>query len=231
MAVAESRESGARWGFSRSVYAWIMDSIRPWFMLAQVTVRPLWAEPPKTPLPDSVSIRVATPDEIARAMLEMPDQLNPEFVESALARGDYCSAVFDGEKMVGFGWRSHTTAPHGDGLWVGFEKPYRYGYHAYTRPEYRGQHISDPRVADWLSVARGARFTVGFTETHNFASIRRNRRYGNKRVGYAGYFKIFGKPYPFRTPGAKRHTFRFYRHHERFTTPAGNSSGPPPGSA
>jgi hypothetical protein len=30
-------------------------------------------------------------------------------------------------------------------------------------------------------------------------------------VGYAGYFKLIGKTYPFRTPGAAKHTFRFVR--------------------
>lgn len=230
MAFTEFRDSVRRWGVARAVYAEVMARLRPWFMLAEVTVRPLWAEPPKTSLDTRMSVRVATPAEIADAVRDMPDQLNEAFVESALARGDYCPAVFDGNKMVSFAWRSHSTAPHGDGLWVGFEKPYRYGYHAYTRPEYRGRHLRDPRLTDRLSIEQGCRFAVGFTETHNFASIRWNRRYGNERVGFAGYIKVFGKPYPFRTPGAKRHTFRFYRHQERFTAPT-ETSTPPPDSA
>jgi hypothetical protein len=35
-------------------------------------------------------------------------------------------------------------------------------------------------------------------------------RAGNRVVGYAGYIYLFGKLFSFRTPGSKKHGFRFF---------------------
>lgn len=180
-------------------------------MLCYVFIRPLAAEPVDSPLEPPLSERIATPEDIEAAIIDMPDQLNPEFIRLALERGDHCSAVFDGAQMVSFAWRAHSKAPHGDGLWVAFDKPFRYGYHAYTRPEYRGRHLRNLRFSDWLSYEQGYRYAIGFIETHNYASLRLFERFDNKIVGLAGYVVVFGKPFPFRSAGTRRHTFRFYR--------------------
>ena len=64
-------------------------------------------------------------------------------VDASLDRGNICAAAFDRDRMVAYVWRSFSTAPHTDGLWVTFERPYRYGYKAFTAPAYRGQHLQD----------------------------------------------------------------------------------------
>lgn len=112
-------------------------------------------------------------------------------------------------------WRSFTTAPHVDGLWVAFERPVRYGYKAFTHPDYRGRHLQDlvSYHTDALSLDRGFRDALSIIEAHNFASIASDKRRGNRIVGWAGYIKAFGPVFPFRSPGARRYTFRFVKDH------------------
>jgi hypothetical protein len=52
--------------------------------------------------------------------------------------------------------------------------------------------------------------TIGFIETHNFVSYRASRRLGSRTAGYTGYLRRLGKTFTFRSPGAKKHQFRFH---------------------
>jgi len=157
--------------------------------------------------------RIATEDDLAQACSEMSDQLSQDFVDAAFMRGDICCAVFKGPRMVCFQWSSFATAPVAQGLWVEFNKRYRYGYKTFTRPEYRGRRLSGMvnRFDDAQCNARGCTHTISYVETHNYASLAFGERLGNQRVGYAGYVRLFNRTYPFRTTGVKRHGFRFYR--------------------
>ena len=149
-------------------------------------------------------------------------ELDPVRIDAALRRGDLCVAAFDHshdpasdhERLVSYTWRSFTTAPHVDGLWVTFERPHRYGYKGFTHPDYRGRHLQDlvTYETDALCIERGFRYGLTIIETHNFASIASNRRRGGRVVGWAGYFKLLGHVLPFRSRGARRHTFRFVKY-------------------
>ncbi len=184
-------------------------------MLSYITVIRIEDYPLVTSLGDGLTMRKASRDDLLAAAEETPDQLSETFVDEAFARGDYCVGAFDGDRMVAWAWASFTTAPHGEGLWVAVQPPYSYGYKWFTIPAYRGRGIIG-KIAilrDKLGAeAEGITHNVGFTETHNYASWRSNRRLDTQFVGYAGYFRLFGKAYPFRTPGVVKHTFRFYRH-------------------
>ena len=139
--------------------------------------------------------------------------LQPSDVEAALSRGDICAAAFRNDRMVAYTWRSFSTAPHVDGLWVEFERPYRYGYKMFTHPDCRGQHLQEAigGLTDAMCIERGYTRSISFVETHNYPSVATDLRRGNRRVGWAGYLKLFGWVFPFRSPGARRHTFRFVR--------------------
>ncbi len=199
-------------GLKARLWAALMKRARRWLMLSRVHVREMQSEAVPTELENGVSIRSATREDLIRAAREMPKQLDLEFVEDALARGDICLAAFHDETMVAFIWRSFTRVPHADGLWVEVEWPYRYGYKAYTKPEFRGQGLSGwlARLGDAVCLGKGFKYGVGFVETHNYPSIKADLRVGGRKVGYAGYLKLFGKAYPFRTLGVVPHTFRFY---------------------
>ena len=207
------REQIASWGIARTLWAQLMTRSRGWFMLSRVYVLSLkrGALPPD--LDRRLSIRLAFREDLIRAVREMPKQLDIDSVEKALARGDLCVAAFNGERMVAFAWGSCTTAPHSDGLRVKVDWPYTYGYKSYVQPEFRGKRLSAALilVRDKVHFERGFQSSVGFVETHNFPSLRINLAMGSRLVGYAGHFRLFQQAYPFRTPGVRAHTFRFYR--------------------
>ena len=182
-------------------------------MLSRITIIEIEHYPLPTGLGHGLTMRKASREDLLTAARENPAQLSLAFVDDALARGDYCAAAFDGSRMVAWAWASFDTAPHDDGLWVKVEPPYSYGYKWYTKPEYRGQGIIGQLAIfrDKLGAETGITHNVGFTETHNYASWQTNQRLHTQFVGYAGYFRLLGKSYPFRTPGVVKHTFRFYR--------------------
>jgi hypothetical protein len=204
-----------RWGLLRALYAEVMSRNRAWLTLCAVQTRLLMPDGLTVPighLDPQFSIRQATRDELIEAAAQGDLDLTWEFVEAALARGDRCTAAFVGPRLVAYTWRALSSAPHVHGLWVAFVKPDRYSYKAFTLPEFRGYHLQShiAAAADPWFVARGFIRDISFIETHNYASIRSFRRIGHRFVGYAGYLTLFGRPIPFRSPGARKHGFRFY---------------------
>jgi hypothetical protein len=205
---------GERPGVIEAPWAWLMHRARSWLVLCRVQVRELTTEPVDVARTDGIAIRVADHDDLEHARVEWPDQLDPAFVDPALARGDICLAAFAGGRMVAFVWRSFGTAPHADDVWVEIKPPYWYTYKMYTHRDFRGGHLAGllAQFGDRFCQDGGYVRGIGFIETHNYRSIRANLRVGSRLVGFAGYLKLFGKAYPFRSPGAAAHSFRFYRH-------------------
>ncbi len=163
--------------------------------------------------PEGVSIRAATREDLLRAAAQGFGDLRVDFVDAALARGDVCVAAFHGNDIVAYVWRSFSTAPHGDGLWVRVDHPYWYTYKSFTRPDFRGRRLNGVLTlyGDHVCRDRGCEHGVGFIDVGNRASLRASLRIGTRVVGYAGYLRLFGRSHPFRTPGVRAHTFRFYR--------------------
>ena len=202
-----------RWGAARFVHIRIMSLLKPWLTLFRLNTRRLAPVPLPTELPATYWVRIVTRDELVTAAGDPVMELGPAEFDDALARGDICAGVFDGDRLIAYIWRSFSAAPHRDGLWATFERPYRYGYKGFTHPDYRGQRLQDPvsHLTNALCIERGYPLAISLIESHNYASIVGSARRGNTEVGWAGYFKLFGRVYPFRSPGAKRHTFNFVR--------------------
>ena len=205
------RESIGKWGLAKVLWAAVMWRVRPWLMLCQIRVR-INKQGNCDFTADDINIRVASQQELNQAIEEMPDQLSQKSVDSALARGEICAAAFSDSRIIAFQWASFAASRDNDYLWVEFDAPYRYGHNGYTRPEYRGRRIAQHvmRFADSECLKRGYTHTIVYAETHNYASLANLERLGTRCVGYAGYFRLFGKYFPFRSPGAKAHSFRFY---------------------
>lgn len=200
-----------QWGLRRALWAKLMVLIRPWFFLSRISAVEVAAYPPMIRPTDELTVRRATREDLVAAAAENPDQLSQAFVDQALSRGDYCVAAFDGAQMVAWAWASFDRAPHDDGLWVKVEAPFSYGYKWYTKPDYRGKGIilQLTVLRDRIGAESGRTHSVGFIETHNYASWQASKRLGSQSVGYAGYLKLRGRSYPFRTRGAAQHSFSF----------------------
>lgn len=139
-------------------------------------------------------------------------ELDEAFVRKAFAKGDACEAIVRDNEVVAFTWFAFTPTHDSEGVHVGFAPGLRYGYHAYTLPEYRGRHW--PRLfapaRDRYAIGRGCTHAIAFIAVDNLASIRSAVASGNRCVGYAGYFKRGRRFVAFRTPGVRRYDFRFY---------------------
>ncbi|MEM7097528.1 MAG: hypothetical protein AAF541_04650 [Pseudomonadota bacterium] len=206
------QETTTRWGTVRGFWATLMRLLHRWFFLARVQVIPL-DRGQQQEVEDGLDIRVVSDDELRQAALDMPKQLDREFTEAALARGDVCAMTFDGDKLVGFIWASFTNAPHDRDIWVSVESPYAYGYKSFVLEEYRGRRLLSRMayVRDKACIGRGRVANVGFVETHNYASHRAGIHAGGVDIGFAGYVKLFGKCYPFRTKAVRLTSFCFYQ--------------------
>lgn len=201
-------------GLLARAWASLALHLRPHLVLCRVLVRDLAQAAPELPDDEGLQIRIASFDELrAAAAAAQASGLTPDFVDAAETRGDICIAAFDQGQIVAYVWRSFSRAPHEDSIWVQVQSPYWYTYKMHTVPAYRGRRLAGvlTRFGDQVCRTRGLRAGVGFVETHNYPSLKANRYAGARPVGFAGYLRLSGRVFTFRTPGVRRYSFRFVR--------------------
>jgi hypothetical protein len=194
------------------VTARLQKSLGLW--IYRVNIRQL-GEPAAHParLPEGItSVRALTEADLLEGANDDDLELEPAFVRSALARGDLSWGAFEGDKLVGYTWRSPALAPFRGDLWIRIGYPLHYVYKSYTRTTHRGKgiHIAITRVADQHMLEMGRPAEVGFIDISNLQSLRAARSLGRRKVGWAGYLKIFRRCYTFRTPGVAATQTEFF---------------------
>ncbi len=201
-----------KWGFIKGFYFCLMAAVSPWLTFCHVYLRPQYPKPKTFDLIEGVEIRPVSADELVSQCSDSVLELDETMIKSAYARGDTCVAAILNGNIVAYVWHALNDTPHEDGLWVTIKDGYRYEYKAFTKPNYRKQHLqsSVSYFADKKFYNSGVRTGIVFIESHNYASIISDKSRGGKKVGYVGYFKLFGRVYPFRSPGSKKHGFKFY---------------------
>ena len=201
----------SHWGIHRLIYAVLMRRLKPVLTLCRIHLRAHISDRDPIAQP-GVEFRLASTEKVLRAAADPAMGLDAAKVSAPLARGDPCSAAFVENQMVAYTWRAFTGTPHTDDIWVHVQRPCRYGYRAFTRPEYRARHLQDPiaLLTDQLCLERGYTHALSFVETHNFPSIASDMPRANVLIGWAGYLKRPGGYLTFRTPGVRKHHFRFY---------------------
>lgn len=185
-----------RWGLFRGLRHSIVRRLDTWFGLHLYAVysRPVAVEHAPAPCPPGYGVRLfrgdVTEELLARGH-RVAAELEPDFVRAALAKGDLCAAVLHDGQIVSFCWQAYSPTHDLDGVYVKFAQRYRYGYHAYTHPDYRGRHLQrmmwSPR--DQHDLANGYRHAIAFIRVDNHSSIRSTEAAGHRRLGLAGYFK------------------------------------------
>lgn len=202
-----------RWGWVRSLFIRVMSRLGRYTGLRvyRVNLRPLTRHAPAPNL-SGIALRVVGPEEILKAADDAELDMHPDFVRDAQARGDLAFGAFEGDRLVGYTWRTFDSAPHIDGLWVRVDRPYQYSYKAFTRPSHRRRHIhiAVTCLADSCLLERGYVAEVGFVEIINFASLALADFMGRRRIGYAGHLNWFGRRIPFRTPAVKKIGVRLF---------------------
>jgi hypothetical protein len=142
-------------------------------------------------------------------------ELTEHFVRTALGKSDVCAAILVDGQIVSFSWVAFTPTHVHDGVHVSFDTRDRYGYFAFTLPEYRGRHLlrlASPQ-RDRYCFDRGCTQGISYISVDNESSIQMATALGNRRIGFAGYLKLGPIFIPFRTPGVRERGFRFFRPH------------------
>lgn len=202
------RADAIRWGWKRTFLIRVVSALRRYVGLHiyRINVRPLVAHSPESCLPGGLTVRIVPREELLKAAGDPDLDLDLDFIRDALARGDMAFGAFEGDRLVGYTWRTFTAAPDRDGLWARVHHPYQYSYKAFTRPSHRRKriHVAITAFADAYLLRRGYAFEVGYLEIGNFASIGLADFMGRRKIGYAGYVRCFGRSIPFRSRAVKK---------------------------
>lgn len=123
-------------------------------------------------------------------------EMTPEFIDQALAKGDQCYAIMDGDTLASYGWYSNKpTAIYPEDLILDFKKQYVYMYKGYTHHDYRGQRLHAIGMAWALQNFLQDRFEglVSYVESSNFSSLKSVYRMGYVDCGQIYLAKVFNK--------------------------------------
>lgn len=129
--------------------------------------------------------RFLNPSEVEALTRDPANQLPPDFVSPALAKGDQCYAILDGDVLAGYGWYSRGQTLVTEELMLQFDPAWAYMYRGYTRPEYRGQRLHAIGMAKaMMEYARqGCRGLVSYVEANNLSSLKSCYRMGYVKAG------------------------------------------------
>jgi hypothetical protein len=186
----------------------------PGFFIARIYRAAL--KPDGGPVPPELRVLLADQQDLAPYADRPGYQMSSAFLEEAWARDDACVATYYQGQLAAYGWVAYHKAPHVDGLWVLFGPGHRYNYKNLTLPQFRGRHLRGSYgVLAQRDQREGVTHSIAFIATHNYASIRAERRNGGRNVGFAGYLKFAGRAVTFSSPGASRYGFSFAREGQR----------------
>ena len=114
------------------------------------------------------------------------NELQPDFLDEALAKGDECYGFLAGPALAAYGWySSKPTDVDLLGLRLQFSDQYVYMYKGFTAADHRGQRLHAIGMTRALEayLARGYRGIVSQVEWNNFASLKSCYRMGYQPFG------------------------------------------------
>lgn len=130
------------------------------------------------------------------------------YVAGALANGERCFAVLDGDYVAHFSWYSRKSPTRMNNHWtLHFDESCLYIYYVHTDPKYRGQKLM-PYALSRAIAESDARCVVAFVESSNYASLNVFFALGFREFARIYIARIFGKPFMFHQASAARFGFR-----------------------
>jgi len=203
-----------RWGWLRTFYRLVLQIGSDYLGINAVLVRGrlLSAEFDNPITLADIELRQIEPEELESSIDDPELDLDRKFVDAALERGDIGFGAFDKSQLVAFTWRTMTSAPHTDRLWVRAGHPYSYAYKSFTRRDYRGNRLLPALIlySDAEMLKLNYTHRVGFIALANFASLATGSYHGSRKIGYAYYLNWFGRYFCFRTRGVKDIGFELF---------------------
>jgi hypothetical protein len=158
--------------------------------------------------------KILSEAELREFARDAANEMSPEFVDGALARGDQCYAIRDGNRLAAYGWYAFGSTPIDlPGLVLHYRKGCVYMYKGFTHKDYRGQRLHAIGMTRALRhyLAAGFDGIVSYVESTNFDSLKSCFRMGYSVFGTVYVVKIFGRYCGFSTPGCRKYAFRVER--------------------
>jgi hypothetical protein len=161
------------------------------------------------------AVRTGSPAELraAAATPAWSTEMSPAFVERALARGDECVAIFDGDALVSSGWYARGPTPITDSLTLTFAPEWVYMYKGFTLESHRGKRLHGIGMTFALQhyTNAGARGLISYVEFNNLQSLRSVEKMGYRLFGDIYIATIGGRERFCSTPGCRRYGLRLVR--------------------
>jgi hypothetical protein len=135
------------------------------------------------------------------------------FAADALARGDRCFGIFNGQRLLWYCWYARGPAPVFDGMNAAVDFPFLYVYNAHTDDGYRARrlHSLGSQASGRFFAREGYRAFTAYIEATNLPPLIASRRMGERFVGFAIVRRTARSVRWFATPGCKRAGFRLTR--------------------
>ena len=165
-------------------------------------------------LPERFTAGFLTPDTIRLYAADSDIGMPPAFVDEALAKGDECYGILNGDTLVSYGWYSiRPTRIDPPELLLEFDTEYIYMYKGYTHPDFRGHRLHGIGMTQALKhyKSKGLKGIVSYIEADNFASLKSAFRMGYRTFGSVYIFSLFGTIFTRTTPGCRKCDFRIVR--------------------
>jgi hypothetical protein len=155
--------------------------------------------------------RFATRAELLKAAErpEWREQLTPKSIALALARGEECFALFDGDLLASLGWYARVPTPIDDEMLLHFDPAWVYMHRGYTIPAYRGRRLHGMGMSLALRhyTREGANGLVSFVEFNNLQSLKSVSRMGYRIFGSIYLATVGGRPRSWSSPGCREYQF------------------------
>ena len=154
--------------------------------------------------------RFADAGELQRLAQDEANQMPPDFLRLALARGDRCYALFDGPRLAAYGWYTDRSAPLDEHFTLHFNPGWTYMYKGYTLPAWRGKRLHAVGMCRALRALtdEGRKGLISCVESNNFASLHSCIRMGYHLFGAAYLLRLAGHCATYASAGCRPYGFR-----------------------
>ena len=154
--------------------------------------------------------RFADAAELQRLAQDEANQMPPDFLRVALARGDRCYALFDGPLLAAYGWYTDQAAPLDEHFMLHFDAGWTYMYKGYTLPAWRGKRLHAVGMCRALRALtdEGKSGLISCVASNNFASLHSVTRMGYRIFGQACLLRVAGFSATWASAGCRPYGFR-----------------------
>lgn len=166
-------------------------------------------------LPEGYHGSFSSEAQLRRLARDPASDLDDAFLDEALARGDRCYAVLEGDTLANYSWYSHRPRHIDERFDVHFDPRYVYVYKSLTPPAYRGRRLHGIAMSHALRAlnALGYQGIIAHVESNNHRSLRSGARMGHREFGTIRMMHVGGRWQIWASPGCRRYGFHVEPRH------------------